>query len=213
MRKQDFVPPIFADGPSISDPGFAKWLAAQQEVKLPFTIWRRPRVAAIGRHTDKPKETVRITDYKLGIPLDERMRMLCKDEDPCVIWLSGSFGDVIPGETASKDVFGVSAVHEVVDPKATLHAQSVRGPACLAIRALKPLHCARGPLRCEKCKAVEKEPAKPKLLDVCPYGDYARPTIDTASAKGRVYDVLQTFESADEAKGFAEKHLITDVVL
>ncbi len=217
MRKEDYVPPIFADGPSLDDKAFEPWVKAQEEVKLPFTIWRKPkRTGAIGVHTSKPQNALRFVDYKLGIPLDERLRMLCGEADPCAVWLSGRLGGAIPLEPASEDVFEVFAVHGGVDKQATLHAQFIRGPACLAIRALKPTHCARGPARCEKCKAAEKEPAMPKLLDVCPYGDYARPTIDIerdGKKLWRPYDVIRSFASADEAREFAALHRISDVRL
>jgi len=112
--------------------------------------------------------------------------------------------------------FNVHAVHGRVEGDGPHHAQSIRGPECLAIRALKPGHCARGPQRCAKCKAAEQQPAVPRLLDVCPYGDYARPTIETkrgGKTEHRVYDVIKVFASDAEAREFATKHGIDDIAL
>ncbi|HEY0883373.1 MAG TPA: hypothetical protein VGD87_17685, partial [Archangium sp.] len=110
-------------------------------------------------------------------------------------------------------VFNVHAVHEAVTGLGALLLFSVRGPDCLAIRVLKPLHCARGAKACAKCKEAAAKPAVPKLLDVCPYGVAARPTIETAGKGFRVYEVLQSFADVAEAKAFAEKHRLTDVQL
>src|SRR5690242_1055639 len=86
MLKQDYVPPIFANGPALTDPDFAAWLGAQELVKLPFTIWRQPkRVGAIGLVAARPPAPIRFTDMALGVPLDERLRQLCQDRDPCSV--------------------------------------------------------------------------------------------------------------------------------
>jgi hypothetical protein len=218
MRKQDYVPPIFADGPQVGSPEYAAWIATQTIVKLPFTIWRKPkRLAAVGVHATPPEQLFRLSDGALGIPLDERLRSLCKDEEPCRVWLAGRFGESMPlPDPDPASVFNVHAVHVRVEGDGPHHAQSVRGPDCLVIRSLKPGHCARGPVRCEKCKIAEQQPPTPKLLDVCPYGDYARPTIEIVrgDAKAwRPYDVIQTFATSAEARDFATKHQITDIAL
>ncbi len=219
MLKQDFVPPIFAPGPDVAGPAFKPWLDAQQgEVKLPFTVWREPkRAGAIGWHEAVPKETWRFGDLALGIPLDERLRQLCGAAPACRVWLSGRFGtpfgmpDEKPGE-----VFQVAAVHGAVEKQPSLAAWSTRGPECLGVRAQKPLHCARGSGSCEKCKEAASKPSVPQLLDLCPYGDAARPTVEVVregKKTWRAYDVLRTFKDADEARAFATKHRITDVSL
>lgn len=218
MRKQDYVPPLFADGPSLSDRGFDAWLDAQGPVKLPFTIWRKPkRVGAIGLHATPPAKVLRFSDGALGVPLDERLRQLCGDAEVCRVWLSGKRGESMPlPDPDPSSVFNVHAVHGLVQGDGPLHAQSIRKPECLAIRALKPAHCARGPARCEKCKEAEQKPATPKLLDVCPWGDAARPTVELerdGQRTWRTYDVLQAFADEAEARAFAKRHGITDVKL
>lgn len=219
MRKQDYVAPLFGPGPTVDDPGFDAWLAAAPgPVKLPFTIWRKPRrVGAIGVHAAPPAKVFRFSDGALGVPLDERLRLLCGDAEPCRVWLSGRFGESMPlpvPDAASN--FNVHAVHERVEGEGPHGAQSVRGPDCLVIRILKPLHCARGPQRCEKCKAAEASPAVPKLLDVCPWGEVARPIIELkrgGETQYRPYDVMRSFADAAEARAFAQKHGLTDVEL
>lgn len=217
MRLDDYVPPIFADGPALGEPGFDRWLATQGLVKLPFTIWRHPRrVGAVGVHAARPAQVLRFTDGALGIALDERLREFCRDEDPCRLWLAGRFGDPLLPASDPAGVFGVQAVHGRVAGDGPHRAQSVRGTECLAIRALRPGHCARGPERCARCKAAEAQPASPSLLDLCPWGDYARPLIDVERAGSkawRPYDVLQSFADAAEARAFAATHGIDDVRL
>jgi hypothetical protein len=219
MLKQDYVPPIFAAGPSVTDRGFDAWLKAHAgPVKLPFTIWRKPRrVGAIGVHENMPPAVLRFSDGALGIPLDERLRQLCADADPCRVWLAGRLGESMPlPDPDPSTIFNVHAVHGRVEGEGPHAAQSIRDDACLAVRSLKHMHCARGPARCEKCKEAHDKPAAPKLLDVCPYGDAARPTIEVArdgKKSFRPFDVLQTFATVEEARAFATKHGLTDVVL
>ncbi len=221
-NKHEAVEPVFAAGPEVGAPDFDAWLAAQGEatVKLPFTIWRKPaRRGALGVLAAPPAEVIRFSDAALGIPLDERLARLCPDREPCAVWLAGRFGELLaPGGSgsAARQVFSVLAVHEAVSGEGPHRAHVVRQGDCLAVRALKPGHCARGPERCKKCKAAEQEPAVPRLLDVCPYGDYARPTIavERDGKRGwRAYDVLRSFASAEEAKEFARRYGISDVAL
>lgn len=217
MRKQDHVPPIFANGPSIGDPGFEAWLKTHAgPVKLPFTIWREPRrVGAIGVHTTMPASVLRFSDGSLGIPLDDRLRQICGDAEPCRVWLAGRLGESMPmPDLDPSTVFNVHAVHERVEGNGAHAAQFIRGDACLAIRSLKPLHCARGPDRCETCKKAQANAATPMLLDVCPVGDVARPTIEIVRNGKKTfqpYDVLQTFPDGEAARAFAKRHRLTDV--
>lgn len=219
MLKQDYVPPIFAAGPSVADRGFDAWLKGHAgPVKLPFTIWRAPRrVGAIGVHSEMPASVLRFSDGALGVPLDERLRQLCGDADPCRVWLAGRLGESMPlPDPDPATVFNVHAVHGRVEGDGPHSAQFVRDDACLALRMLKPLHCARGPARCEDCKAAQAKPPSPKLLDVCPHGPAARPTIEVerdGKKSHRPFDVLQTFADAAEARAFAKRHGLTDVAL
>lgn len=216
MLKQDYVAPLFADGPRLDDPGFEAWFKAQGPVKLPFTIWRKPRrIGAVGVHTTAPAKVLRFNDGALGVPLDERLRQACGDADPCRIWLSGRLGESMPLPDPST-AFSVHAVHEVVQGEGPHRAQFIRGPDCLAIRVLKPLHCARGAQRCEACKAALAQPAVPKLLDLCPWGEAARPTIEVergGKKSWRVFDVLRSFADEAEAQAFSQRHGLTDVQL
>ena len=61
-----------------------------------------------------------------------------------------------------------------------------------------------------------QQPAATQLLDVCAYGDYARPTIVATrggKSEHRVYDVIIVFASDAEAREFATKHGIDDIAL
>lgn len=214
MRKQDYVPPIFGPGPTVTDPGFEAWLEAQGPVKLPFTIWRKPRrVGAMGVHAQQPAKVLRFSDGALGIPLDERLRQLCGDADPCRVWLSGKRGESMPlPDPDPSTVFNVHAVHERVEGDGPHAAYSVRKPDCLLIRSMKPLHCARGPRNCEQCKAADAQPPVPKLLDLCPWGDVARPTVEVVregQKQVRVFDVMRSFSNATEAREFATRNGVT----
>lgn len=90
-------------------------------------------------------------------------------------------------------------------------------PACFAIRALKPLHCARGPKRCERCRTAQAQPARPSLLDLCPKNpEAARPVVElerAGKAQFFAYDVVKVFTDEAEARAYAKAHGITDVVL
>ena len=126
-------------------------------------------------------------------------------------------GDVAPGYRwlAGRFVDGTFHVDRVGDEVTTTtpHARRAADPADLAIRALRPLHCARGSSRCEKCKRASLEPATPRLLDIAPFGDYARPTIRIDAKRFCTYDVIRVFADADEAIAFAAAHGIADVEL
>lgn len=226
VSKADWRPPVFVRGPKLADGReLDAWLARQRgkqppvSLKLPFTIFAADRKAALGVVDDWPVQSrIRLDDGALGISLDERLRLLCPERPArCTLWLSGRFGALLDEDAASLRTFAVFAVHERIPAdvdRGSLHASVERRPDCLAIRAQKPLHCARGSLRCARCKAAEQQPAKPRLLDLCPDGDQARPTIQiTREGKQqvRVYDVLQTFDSADGAEAFAREHGIADV--
>jgi hypothetical protein len=205
MRKQDAVPPIFGPGPLVTDREFDGWLDAQGQVKLPFTVWRTPtRVGAIGVHAQQPAKVLRFSDTALGISLDERLRQLCGDAEPCRVWLSGKRADAT--------VFDVQAVHERVKGDGPHVAYSVRKPDCLLIRTMKALHCARGPQRCAKCKAADATAPVPKLLDLCPWGEFARPTVELVrdgEAQVRVFDVMRSFANVSEAREFATRNGVT----
>jgi hypothetical protein len=84
------------------------------------------------------------------------------------------------------------------------------------IRRIRLAHCARGPEWCAKCREMDRE--APCLLDIDPpnYGLVARRVIEL-EVEGerfwREFDVVQVFESDEEAQVYAIEHRITDVEL
>jgi hypothetical protein len=209
MLKQDAVAPIFAAGPAVEDAAFAGWLTGNKRLlKLPFTLWlgelSQVKQAAVGDVATQPPKRLHLDDSALGVALNDRLRSLAKQEKRVVVYLAGRF--------SATDTFAVFAVHEKAEAGKTLRSFDERGPGCLAIVTIKDLHCARGAGRCEKCDAAAAKPARPKLIDVCPYNAqvYARPTVELDGVS-RVYDVLETFESIDAARAFASKHQIERV--
>lgn len=226
MNKQDWKPPIFVTGPHLEPHAeLTKWLQQQQAhgqmaVKLPFTIWFGPSPleqlahVAIGLRTEpRPHEEIALNDSALGRSLRDHLRTLCpvQENTRCAVWLSGRF--------TQPHTFSIYAVHDALplttDPT-TLRAEVERSKQCLVIRMQSEIHCARGVKRCEKCRAAAAKPAVPRLLDVCPEGDYARPTIllsRDGKRQAHVFDVVRSFTDAEDAHSFATKHGIADVQL
>lgn len=209
---------FFVGGPRVDDAeALQRWLAGHTNaaaLKLPFTIWKTQglRLAgAIGVHGALPERPWRFDDSALGIALAQRLERLCREER-CVVWLSGRVGSLGSGD---EPTFTVFAVHEQVVGDGPHSAQAGRTPDCLAIQVMKKVHCARGPARCEKCKAAAAEPARPKLLDLCPWPpEAARPVVDLVRDGGtqhHVYDVLKTFDTLDQARAFAAEYGLRDV--
>ncbi len=84
------------------------------------------------------------------------------------------------------------------------------------IRRIRLAHCARGPEVCEQCRAMDRE--VPALLDVEPPnpGRVTRRMIEVevaGSKAWREFDVVRTFESAEDAQAYAGQHGIADIVL
>ena len=84
------------------------------------------------------------------------------------------------------------------------------------IRRIRMAHCARGPELCEQCRALDRE--APALLDIDPPnpGMVARRVIEVqvdGQSAWREYDVVQTFESEDEAWAYAAAHGVGDIEL
>lgn len=227
MNKQDWKPPIFvASGPRVEPYAeLQKWLRQQEAqskaaVKLPFTLWFGPSPLEKLAHVSvgllsQPRvgEDIVLNDSALGVALRDRLHTLCPKAETgrCAVWLSGRF--------TTPTQFAIYAVHEAIaldaDP-ATLRVELERSKSCLVIRAMHEIHCARGTKRCEKCRAAAAKPAVPRLLDVCPEGDYARPTITLdrdGKRETRVFDVVRSFADEAEAKAFATKHGLADVQL
>ncbi len=78
------------------------------------------------------------------------------------------------------------------------------------IKRMPYIHCARGPLRCEKCKEFENRSESFALIKVyLKQGDIARPMTEVYVGCQRIfgeYDVLKRFEDDNEAKHYAIKN-------
>lgn len=232
MRKTDAVPPVFVDGePLEPQDGLRRWLEERlareprATLRLPFTFGAEPRRAALG--LPGPGEVGwlhRLDDAALGVALDDRLHHLRGGStERRAVWLSVRLGAPLPPPRAPADgdlpVASVLAVHEPVADGASprdVRAQAARCPDDLAVRLLRPGHCARGPARCARCRAAAAGPPALALLDLAPDGPAARPTIGVARG-GRTtwaaYDVLRWFASRDEATAFAARHAIADARL
>ena len=82
------------------------------------------------------------------------------------------------------------------------------------IREIRMAHCKRGPQRCEKCCEIDID--KICLLEIFPedYGLSQRRVMafDHAGEKKRLtFEVVKVFDSADEARSFAQQNHISDV--
>ncbi len=213
-------------------------------VRLPVTLWLGPAgglsEAAFGLAL-QPDAGVTLNDAALGISLADRARQACGATSPCTLWLTGSWrvtpppprpleGLVNPGapgcgvrtiEASASvrpgvlDVVSVGPrVNPDVPPPPGAWFEVARPASCLAIRTLSPVHCARGATRCRRCAAASRSLAVPTLLDLCPDGPAARPTVPTTRDGLTVqapFDVLRTFATPEEARAFAAAHGITDV--
>jgi len=77
-------------------------------------------------------------------------------------------------------------------------------------------HCARGPSRCEKCKATAQEKKIYLLKIYLQPGEVARPVIEVkrdGESHYYEYDAIKQFNTEAEAKEYAEKHNISDISL
>lgn len=86
-------------------------------------------------------------------------------------------------------------------------------PPRYVIRLLTQAHCARGSKRCARCREVEALPPRPCLLDTQPpRPEQARPTLEVAPGRYRVYDVVQVFASREDALAHARAHGVPAVL-
>jgi hypothetical protein len=86
---------------------------------------------------------------------------------------------------------------------------------CYIIRKVRIAHCKRGPSVCEKCREMDAE--KICLLDICPprEGEIQRRVIQVnvgGEEAWREFDIVRMFESQEEAREYADKNGIEDVV-
>ncbi|MBS7249952.1 MAG: hypothetical protein KIH08_05085 [Candidatus Freyarchaeota archaeon] len=79
------------------------------------------------------------------------------------------------------------------------------------IRKMSVPHCARGPLRCEKCRIMEKEKKICLLKVYLEPGEIARPVLDIyfdGEKKFCEYDLIKTFENEEAAKEYAKRNML-----
>jgi hypothetical protein len=82
------------------------------------------------------------------------------------------------------------------------------------IRRIRLAHCKKGPSLCDKCREMDAE--RICLLDIGPprVGEIQRRVIQVNREGGKVwreFDVVRAFESEEEAKEYADRHMIEDV--
>jgi hypothetical protein len=85
----------------------------------------------------------------------------------------------------------------------------VKATDCRIITEISLEHCQKGIQRCKKCKEIYAR--KYALLNICPEGPTARPTVEiTRSGKTEylAYEVLQSFETFAAASDFSVKENI-----
>ncbi len=95
-----------------------------------------------------------------------------------------------------------------------MHAQSLEKKGevhmqCQLIQKITMGHCARGFSNCALCR--EAYTRKYCLLDICPKGDFARPTIEVeidGEKTWKPYDIKKIFAHYDEAQTYAQEHHI-----
>ena len=75
------------------------------------------------------------------------------------------------------------------------------------IKKMTLIHCARGPLRCEKCRKLEEEGEKFCLIKAyLKAGKIARPMTEVVNIDKKIlceYDVEKVFKDEKEAKAYA----------
>ena len=92
----------------------------------------------------------------------------------------------------------------------------VAGPSVLAIRRIADGHCARGAVRCAKCKeAAETSRIVLAKLFLLASGNAAPVLFTTVDGKKTMceYQTEKEFASADEARAYAAANGIEDVEL
>ena len=78
------------------------------------------------------------------------------------------------------------------------------------IKRMPRIHCARGPLRCNKCKELEEKGGSYSLIQVfLEPVDYASPITEIQVNGEKIfgaYNIIQRFEDISEAKKYAEEN-------
>lgn len=212
---------VFVDGPKLHSAQEAHaWWASQgartgpaRVFRVPVTFWAGPPLRGV-LGLDVPGavapagESVRLDDTRLGIALADHVRRACAEQPSCALWLAMERGVTPPddGTVMVLQVLGPAREEERGRP---FVVGVQREGACLALEHMRQVHCARGPKRCARCKDAAAAPRSWALLDVCPEGPAARPTVALATPQGTrrtTYDVLKRFGSAEEARAFADEH-------
>ncbi|TFG26414.1 MAG: hypothetical protein EU532_09845 [Promethearchaeota archaeon] len=80
------------------------------------------------------------------------------------------------------------------------------------IKKMIPIHCAKGPEYCEKCRTLEMKGKKFCLIKVyLKAGNIARPMTEIYVGCQKIfgeYDILKIFENSDEAVKYSSKNNI-----
>ena len=80
------------------------------------------------------------------------------------------------------------------------------------IKRMPRIHCARGPLRCDKCKELDKKGGSYALIKVfLEPVDHASPITEIQINGEKIfgaYNVIQRFEDISEAKKYAEENKV-----
>ena len=83
-------------------------------------------------------------------------------------------------------------------------------PYILLIKEMPKIHCARGPISCQKCQEMKEEGESFCLLKIfLDGGEIARPMTEVIVDNEPVlceYDVLERFKDITEAKNYAEEN-------
>jgi hypothetical protein len=92
-----------------------------------------------------------------------------------------------------------------------LRSKEVKEP--LIIRRISLAHCAKGPVICAKCKAMDR--AKYCLLKLCTPDGTTRRVIEVTEGGKKVFrefEVVKIFDSKEEAQKYSQEHSITDAL-
>jgi hypothetical protein len=131
MRKGEPEPALeFEPGPPVTRTAdLTAWLEANRgkRLRLPIVIEFEEQGGRVKRSRAGDVE-LRVTDLALGIPLVERIAQMCgREARRCALWLEGRYGETPPFPD-SLPQYEVVKMGGIVDEKAELKAERVKGP-------------------------------------------------------------------------------------
>lgn len=106
----------FSEGPLVHDAAaLVAWFEGPGRdalVQLPVSVSRSPLGVTGGRVGGPEGLALKLRDGTMSVSLYEGLDRLCGDEEPCLVWLEGTWGEVVPmpsfGPPGSEDpVFSV----------------------------------------------------------------------------------------------------------